>query len=260
MKKILPLGVCKAWLAAALLSPNAFATPPLIAHIDDRLIAESETHIYVQRQVRDNQGSHGKNHSKTYLLKIDISSGKTLETHLTYTATSRSGEPDALKPKANKTFSLFKYLEEEMAVLIGSDPKMDVSLSFITSGDTHFVTHSAEVHNGETSVIQLKTAQLFKEALRVKANQSVEPTMDRYIGPIPDPIPNVELYMLSTTFESDCDIGKLASLSGSFTRDEIYLLYLECPASETWDYDLFGNIILPVTLDFTASPEWKAQE
>ena len=70
MRRIL-LGVAALFLMVV----SAGATPPRMASSDDRLVAATQTHLYVLRDILDNLGSHYTALHDQHLIEIDLGSG-----------------------------------------------------------------------------------------------------------------------------------------------------------------------------------------
>ncbi|MEQ9260178.1 MAG: hypothetical protein RIG84_13910 [Roseovarius sp.] len=64
------------FLAACLLAGQALATPDRMTTSDDRLVAATQTHFYVVRDVEDNLGSHYAALVDQHLVEIGIDSGE----------------------------------------------------------------------------------------------------------------------------------------------------------------------------------------
>ncbi|MCG6904409.1 MAG: hypothetical protein LJE68_17195 [Rhodobacter sp.] len=62
------------WLV--LLAGPVWATPPRVTYSDDRLVAATQTHFYVLRELVDNRGSHWSELRDQYLVEISLDSGK----------------------------------------------------------------------------------------------------------------------------------------------------------------------------------------
>jgi len=236
--------------AGMLSSVPAFATPPLNAWIDDHPVAVSETHLYIQRHVKDNRGSYGRTYSESYLLKIDVNTGALQDTRLMYQNAADFEDKEAFKAKANKDFNLFEYLESERAALIIGEFETPETISVTTGYYTHLVSRMSEFEEEAHWKARGTVASMSRDDILSKINQSVEGTMERYIGPLPDTVPNAEIYTLSGTFEDRCDLEKLTLIPGPFDFEDMYLLYLSCPGKPYGEVDLYGNIILPVPLEF----------
>ena len=60
---------------ALLIAAPALATPPRMTMSEDRLMAATQTHLYVLRDITDNLGSHFAGLHDQHLIEIDIESG-----------------------------------------------------------------------------------------------------------------------------------------------------------------------------------------
>ena len=63
-------------LCALLWAAPALATPPRVTGSDDRLVAATQSHFYVLRDISDNLGSHYARLHDQHLVEIDTNSGK----------------------------------------------------------------------------------------------------------------------------------------------------------------------------------------
>ncbi|MEO1138264.1 MAG: hypothetical protein AAFW87_02300 [Pseudomonadota bacterium] len=63
------------FLAALLLGTAAWATPPRITASEDRMMAATQTHLYVLREIVDNLGSHYTGLHDQHLVEISLESG-----------------------------------------------------------------------------------------------------------------------------------------------------------------------------------------
>lgn len=61
---------------AILIGTAAWATPPRVTLSDDRMIAATQTHLYVLREIDDNLGSHYGGLRDQHLIEISLSSGE----------------------------------------------------------------------------------------------------------------------------------------------------------------------------------------
>lgn len=232
---------------------SAFGTPPLIAQIKDRPLAVSGSHIYMQRSIKDNRGSYGRTYSEVFLLKIDLQTRDVDETRLMYSASSDFEDEAAFKSTSPTDFNLFQYLEKEKAAILIEEAAPSDYISIMRGTGGHLLTQISETKVDDKTVLSASSATLINAELLDKVNASIEPTMDAYIGPIPVPTPNVELYTLSTTFSQPCRLSKLTPISGPFIHPDIYLVYLDCPSRDDNEEDLYGHIVLPVKLKFTTT-------
>jgi len=247
MKNILYLSLC---LAAILVSNLAAATPPLTVNIEDRPLAVSETHFYVQRHISDNRGFYGQEHSKTFVIKMDGKSGKTIATHLIYSAYWNHDDREASNVSAPHDFNLFRYLEGEEAFLLPHELETEDNISVVTGYNAHAITQLNERHKNNEPLAEVSTAVVHRDELLQRVNGSIGATLRAYIGPIPDPLPNVEFYAMSTEFEHRCDLTKISSLPAPFSVKNNVVLFLSCPAAYMDEGELSGHIALPLALEF----------
>ena len=61
---------------AMVLAGSAYATPPRITASDDRIVAATQTHLYVLRDISDNVGSYYQDLRDQHLIEIDLGTGE----------------------------------------------------------------------------------------------------------------------------------------------------------------------------------------
>ena len=249
------LGFNLAWLI--LYAAPARATPPLTIQVQDHPIAVSETHLYVMRYVADNMGRYQAERSKTYILKLETRTSKLIEFHKLQEA--QQGENQAFSEiKANKDFNLFAYLENEKAFqtgLIKPRPHQKISTEKMKASFRLSRDYKGQL---DGKYQEIKEHSLIYDAnLRALLNPTLAEVLSDYIGPIPDPKPNLEIYTIPQEIDppsdGSCHITQvvnapqpLSKINYDIRFDE-FLAYVKCATGAD---DLQVETILPLALTF----------
>jgi len=110
-------------MALILTAGMASATPPRITLSQDRLVAATQTHIYVQRDITDNLGSHWAGLQDQHLIEIDVETGTaTRHWPLRHMAINHLELDDFLVPgrvteREGETYDLIQVLRD-----VGAEP------------------------------------------------------------------------------------------------------------------------------------------
>lgn len=241
----------------ALWAAPSFATPPLFVQSQDHPIAVSHTHLYVMRHVTDNMGRYQAEQSKTYILKLETKTSKLVEFHKLQDAIQGENESFS-KITANNDFNLFTYLENEKAFQIGllkSRPYQKITVDkkdgfYLLSRDFNGQVNG-KYHTGK------ENSTVYDTNLRTLLKASLSEIMSDYIGPVPDSVPNKEIYSLSQNFDpksgGSCHITKV--IAGPIPipkwtyekRSDEFVAYVTCLTDgESFSVDA----VLPLALNF----------
>lgn len=238
-------------------SPSS-ATPPLSIKSHDHPIAVSQSHIYVMRNVSDNMGRYQAERSKTYVLKLEIKTSKLVEFHILQEAIQSESDMQSTIT-ANKDFNLFAYLEHEKAFQIGSlGPRSSQKIIIEKKDDFSILSRNFSDQIDGQYKNKKENTVIHDENLISWVNSSISGIISEYIGPIPHPIPNVEIYTISQNFDPQsgdfCTISKALnapqpiSKSSHRKRSNEFIVYVTCRSTE---HELYVDAILPLALSFT---------
>lgn len=201
---------------------QALATPPLTINAQDRPIAVSKTHFYVIRHMSDNAGRYSIERSKTYIAKLDNKTSRISDFHKLQEAEQyilEFEQQDTSSILANPDFNLFAYLAEEKAFQTGLVKERAHQAITIEKQKGHYVlTRKLRADQEEQSVI-------YNSNLAALVKASYKPILSDYIGPIPEPVPHDEIYLVTKNFET--------LLDGSCVLNEV--INAPQPLSQ-WDY------------------------
>lgn len=235
----------------------ARATPPLTLTAQDQPLAVSETHLYVMRHIADNAGRYTIDRSKTYLVKLETGSSQLAEFHKLQEADQYIPEYAGAAPStlsANEDFNLFAYLAQEKAFYTGSiNPPPHRAISIEKKTDHYVLSRRlSPTDKEERSVI-------YKANLAALILASYKPLLSDYIGPIPDPVPNAEIYSVMQNLETlsghVCSLDKVIEASQPLSKRDFrsapkdYIAYIKCSsAGDT----LHIQAALPLALTFSS--------
>lgn len=238
-------------------APPISATPYLSVHTQDHPIAVSRTHLYVMRHVSDNMGFHQAERSKTYILKFETKTAKLIEFHKLQD--SEQGErAEWSKITANAEFNLFTYLANEKAFQIGLlKPRPHKKITVDKKEGSSLLSRKfvGQVNGKYTE--REESSTIYDSNLQSLLKSSLSEIMSDYVGPVPDPVPNKEIYSISQDFDSAsgglCKITKVINAPAPISkwtyekRSNEFIAYVSCRSSE---YDLYVEAILPLALNF----------
>lgn len=233
---------------------QARATPPLTLTTQDQPLAMSETHVYVIRHIADNAGRYNIDRSKTYLVKLETNTSQIADFHKLQDAEQYIPEfPGAAPSKisANEDFNLFAYLAEEKAFHTSVIKELPYRAISIANKKDYYVLSRRVLNNEkEHSVI-------YNASLTALIKASHEPLLSDYIGPIPNPVPNKEIYSVMQDFETlpdeACALNKIIEAPQPLSKRDFskapkdYIAYITCTsAGDT----LHIQATLPLALTF----------
>ena len=233
---------------------QAHATPPLTINAKDRPFAVSKTHFYVIRHMSDNAGRYSIERSKTYIVKLDNKTSEISDFHKLQEAEQyilEFEQQDTSRILANPDFNLFAYLAEEKAFQTGLIEERAHQAIKIEKQKNHYVlTRKLRANQEEQSVI-------YKSNLAALVKASYKPILSDYIGPIPDPVPHDEIYLVAENFETlsegSCILNKVVNApkplsQWDYRKDPThYIAYVKCGSVGD---GLYIQAALPLSLVF----------
>lgn len=238
-------------------APPSSATPPLTVQSQDHPIAVSSTHLYVMRHVTDNKGRYSAERSKTYILKLEARTSKLIEFHkLQYSEQGENAEWS--KITANAEFNLFTYLANEKAFQIGllkQRPHKKITVDKKEGGSLLSRKFVGQVNRKYTE--REESSTIYDSNLQSLLKSSLSEIMSDYVGPVPDPVPNLEIYSISQDFDSAsggfCKITKVINAPAPISKwtyekpSDEFIAYVSCRSGSD---GLHVDAILPLALNF----------
>lgn len=235
---------------------QACATPPLTISVQDQPIAVSETHFYVIRHMIDNGGRYSLERSKTYIVKLDTETSQIAAFHKLQEANQHILEFPGQEPQAsisvNQAFNLFTYLAGENAFQTGLVKEYPHEAISIEKRKDYYLLSRRLIANGEE---QSSTIYKFNLAALIKASH--KPILSDYVGPIPEPVPNNEIYLIAQNFETlsggACTLEKVIKAPQPLSKWDYrkdtkdYIAYIRCGAAGD---GLHIEATLPLSLAF----------
>lgn len=219
---------------------QACATPPLTISVQDQPIAVSETHFYVIRHMTDNGGLYSLERSKTYIVKLETETSQITAFHKLQEANQHILEFPGQEPQAsisaNEAFNLFTYLASENAFQTGLVKEYPHETISIEKKKGHYLLSCRLIENGEE-----QNSIIYKSNLAALIKASHKPILSDYIGPIPEPVPNNEIYLITQNFETlpggACTLEKVIKAPQPLSKwdnrqdPKEYIAYIRCGAA-----------------------------
>lgn len=238
-----------------MLSLRADATPPLTLTAQDQPLAVSETHLYVIRHIGDNAGRYNIDRSKTYLVKLESKTSKVADFHKLQDAEQYVPEFPGITSStisANEEFNLFAYFAEERAFYIGPTKNPPHRVISIEKKKDHYVLTRQLIPHDKTQL-----SVIYNASLAALIQASYEPLLFDYIGPVPEPVPNREIYSVPQSIETlsgeDCTLDKVIEAPQPLSKIDFrntprdYIAHINCSLdSDT----LHIQAALPLALTF----------
>lgn len=204
-------------LAFTLFIGKANATPSRSAYISDQAIAANKTHLFVIRDINDNQGNHNNSLTHQFLVSIEIQSGKATQ-HWpirisNYKPSDRGTGKDLPVAKPFKKFSNpYNILRQKNAMPIGQGVG-DIQ-SKLSKKDGITLTKDDVRHT------LISSTELIK---RIRA--SLNPTMD-IMPDVTNILDGIEYH--HTAYETNLAFCKLdGSIDSAWRKVEFYALNCE---------------------------------
>ena len=206
---------------------TAMATPPRVTFSDDRLIAATQTHLYVLRSVTDNLGSHFHALHDQHLVEINLDTGEASQywplrrVEINHLKTDDFLFPGSITERDGETSEMMEVLRD-----VGAEPLLpsvwDVEDFTLEDGALMF---------DQTQVLTpfaIRAAGRAQLAI-LRAEYPPFETEEDYRGE-----DRIDFYDLYTEGDWDCRLGSTGQTL-SRAKDRVRLIPLQCE-----DYNLNG--------------------
>lgn len=213
----------------------------------------------------DNAGRYNIENSKTYIVKLDKKTSQVSAFHKLQEAEQQASEfsdQDESSISANSEFNLFTYLAGEKAFQTGFIEERPHQAISIEKQKGHYIL-SRRLTAGEEEQHSI----IYNSNLAALIKTSYKPILSDYIGPIPDPTPNAEIYLVAENFETlsgeSCILNKVVNAPQPLSQWDFrkaptdYIAYVRCGSVGD---DLHIQAALPVSLVFKSKRNDKDKD